>query len=93
MIFSEKCKSAWIVKGLKLKQIFWNFVQQLNTQHIFHPLTQNTIKAFKFRAQAIFSLLEKTHPPGSQNLSSRNFFIILHYKYPKKLYISKAGYW
>ena len=32
------------------------------------------IKAFKFRAQAIFSLLEKTHPPGSQNLSSRNFF-------------------
>ena len=35
---------------------------------------QNTIRAFKFRAQAIFSLLEKTHPPGSQNLSSRNFF-------------------
>jgi hypothetical protein len=29
---------------------------------MFHPLTQNTIKAFKFRAQAIFSLLEKTHP-------------------------------
>jgi hypothetical protein len=50
----------WIVKGLKLKQIFWNFVQQLNTQHIFDPLTQNTIKAFKSRAQAIFSLLEKT---------------------------------
>ena len=34
------------------------------------------IKAFKFRAQAISSLLEKTHPPGSQNLSSRIFFII-----------------
>ena len=32
------------------------------------------IKAFKFRAQAIFSLFEKTHPPGSQNLSSGNFF-------------------
>jgi hypothetical protein len=47
------------------------------------------IKAFKFLAQAIFSLLEKTHTPGSQNLSSRNFFIILHYKYPKKLYIYK----
>ena len=31
------------------------------------------IKAFKFRAQAIFSLSEKTPPPGSQNLSSRNF--------------------
>ena len=29
---------------------------------MFHPLTPNTIKAFKFRAQAIFSLLEKTHP-------------------------------
>ena len=32
------------------------------------------IKAFKFRAQAIFNLLEKTHPPGSQNLSLRIFF-------------------
>jgi hypothetical protein len=31
------------------------------------------IKAFKFRAQAIFSLMEKTHTPGSQNLSSRIF--------------------
>ena len=45
------------------------------------------IKAFKFRAQAIFSLLEKTHTPGLQNLSSRIFFIILHtqrnYIYPK----------
>jgi hypothetical protein len=57
----EKCKFAWIVKGLELKHIFWNFVQQLNTQHSFHPLTQNTIKDFKSRAQAIFSLLEKTH--------------------------------
>jgi hypothetical protein len=33
----------------------------------------------KFRAQAIFSLLEKTYPRGLQNLSSRIFFIILHY--------------
>jgi hypothetical protein len=41
---------------------------------MFHLSTQNMIKAFKFRAQAIFSLLEKTHTPGSQNLSSRNFF-------------------
>ena len=33
------------------------------------------IKASKFRAQAIFSLLElKDTPPGSQNLSSRKFF-------------------
>ena len=52
---------------------------------MFHLSTQNLIKAFKFRVQAIFSLLEKT-PPGSQNLSSRIFFIILHYKYPKKLF-------
>jgi hypothetical protein len=51
-------------------------VQQLNTQHIFHPLTQNTIKGFKSRAQAIFSLLEKKHPPGLQNLSSS---ISFHY--------------
>ena len=41
---------------------------------MFHLSTQNMIKAFKFRAQAIFSLLEKTHRPGLQNLSSRNFF-------------------
>jgi hypothetical protein len=59
---------------------------------MFHLSTQNMIKAFKFRAQAIFSLLEKTHIPGSQNLSSRNFFHFLHYKYPKKLYTSKTGY-
>jgi hypothetical protein len=65
---------AWIVKGLKLKQIVWNCVQQLNTQHIFHPLTQNTIIAFKSCAQAIFSLLEKTHTPGLQNLRLRNIF-------------------
>ena len=41
---------------------------------MFHLSTQNMIKAFKFRVQAIFSLSEKTHTPGSQNLSSRNFF-------------------
>jgi hypothetical protein len=59
---------------------------------MFHLLTQNMIKAFKSRAQAIFSSLEKTHPPGLQNMSSKNFFIILHYKYPKKPYILKTGY-
>jgi hypothetical protein len=31
------------------------------------------IRAFKFRAQAMFSLFEKI-PPGSQNLSSGNIF-------------------
>jgi hypothetical protein len=72
--FRKKYKFEWIVKWLQLKQIVWKFVQQLNTQHIFHPLTQNTIKAFKSRAQAISSLFEKTHLPGLQNLSSRIFF-------------------
>jgi hypothetical protein len=43
------------------------------------------INAFKFRAQAIFSLLEKTTPPGSQNLCSIIFFIILVSKVPKEL--------
>jgi hypothetical protein len=37
-------------------------------------IQKHTIKAFKFRAQAILSLLEKTHPPGSQNLSWRKCF-------------------
>ena len=31
---------------------------------MFHLSTQNMIKAFKFRAQAIFNLLEKTHTPA-----------------------------
>ena len=44
------------------------------------------IKAFKSRAQAIFSLLEKTHPPGLQNLSSRIFFHYSTLEVPKKLY-------
>ena len=42
------------------------------------------IKAFKFRAQAIFILLEKTHPPGSQHLSSRNFFHYSTLQVPKE---------
>jgi hypothetical protein len=45
------------------------------------------IKAFKLRAQAIFSLLEKKPPPPVHKIWDREmFFIILHYKYPKKLY-------
>ena len=32
------------------------------------------MKTFTFRAQAIFSLLEKKHPPDLQNLSSSIFF-------------------
>ena len=77
------------LKGLKLKQIVWNFVQGLKTQQIFHLLTQNMIKAFKFRAQAIFILLKKTPlPPAcfTKFEFEKFFFIILHYKYPKKLY-------
>jgi hypothetical protein len=51
------------------------------------------IKAFKFRAKAIFSLLEKTPPPWLTKFEfDKFFFIILHYKYPKKLYTSKTGY-
>jgi hypothetical protein len=51
------------------------------------------IKAFKFRAQAIFNLLEKTPPPLVHKiLVPEIFFIILDYKYPKKLYTSKTGY-
>ena len=42
------------------------------------------IKAFKFRAQAIFNLLEKTNPPGSQNLSSRNVFHFSTLQVPKE---------
>jgi hypothetical protein len=45
------------------------------------------IKAFKLRAQAIFSLLEKTHTLAGKIWVREIFFIILHYKYSKKLYI------
>ena len=34
-------------------------------------------KAFKFRAQIIFSFLEEKQPPGSQNLSSQIILIIV----------------
>jgi hypothetical protein len=71
-----------MAKGLKVKQIVWNFVQQLNTQHICHPLTQNTIKAFKSRAQATFSMLEKPPPLVYKIWVREIFFIILHYKFP-----------
>jgi hypothetical protein len=50
------------------------------------------IKAFKFCAQAIFSLLENTHPLVHKIWVEEIFSIILHYKYPKKLYIYKTGY-
>jgi hypothetical protein len=42
------------------------------------PLTQNAIKAFEFRAQAIFSLLEKKHP------------LVLHYGHSRNLNITKT---
>jgi hypothetical protein len=51
------------------------------------------IKAFKFRAQVIFSLLEKTPPLVHKIRVRENFFIIWHlYKYAKKLYTSKTAY-
>jgi hypothetical protein len=46
-------------------------------------------KAFKFRAQAIFNLLEKTHSPGSQNLSSRIFSSLSYIISTKRNYIHK----
>jgi hypothetical protein len=70
-----------------MNQIVWNFVQRLNTQHIFHPLTQNTILAFKSRAQAIFTLSENTPPLVYKICVREIYFIILHYKYPKEPYI------
>ena len=53
-------------------------MQQLNTQHIFHPLTQNTIIAFKSRAQAIFSLSEKTHPRWFTKFVFAKFFSLFY---------------
>jgi hypothetical protein len=32
-LFRKKCKFAWIVKGLKLKQIVWNFAQELKNHY------------------------------------------------------------
>jgi hypothetical protein len=49
------------------------------------------MKAFEFRGQAIFSLLEKTHPLVYKIWVREIFFIVLHYKYPKKLYYQKLG--
>jgi hypothetical protein len=43
---------------------------------MFHPLTQNTIKAFKSRAQAIFSLLEKTPPPRFTKFEFMNCILV-----------------
>ena len=43
------------------------------------------IKAFKFRAQAVFSLLEKTHPPWLTKFEFEKFFSLL--------YIIREGEW
>jgi hypothetical protein len=56
---------------------------------MFHLSAQNMIKAIQFRSQAIFRLLEKTHTPWFTKFEFEIFFIILHYKYPKKLYYQK----
>ena len=45
---------------------------------MFHPLTQNTIKAFTFCAQAIFSLLEKTPPPWFTKFEFEKLFSLFH---------------
>jgi hypothetical protein len=36
------------------------------------------IKAFKFRAEAIFSVLEKTHPPWFPKFEFDNFFSLFY---------------
>ena len=43
---------------------------------MFHLLTQNMIKAFKFRAQAIFSLSEMTHTPLFYIIYIKNWILI-----------------
>jgi hypothetical protein len=40
--------------------------------------TQNTIKAFKIRAQAIFSLLEKKHHPAWSTKFEFEYFLLLY---------------
>jgi hypothetical protein len=42
----------------------------------FHPLTQNTIKAFKSSAQAIFSLLETVLPFARKFPCKRKFWYL-----------------
>jgi hypothetical protein len=45
------------------------------------------MKTFTFRAQAIFSLLEKKRPPDLQNLSSSIFFPLFYiYGYSSQAY-------
>jgi hypothetical protein len=59
--------------------LFTSIIASLKIQQIFHSLTRNTIKAFKFRAQAVFSLWEKKQARhGLHNLSSV-FFPSLFY--------------
>jgi hypothetical protein len=72
--FRKKCKFAWMVKGFKLKQIVWNFVQQLNTQHIFHPLTQNTILLNLVRKP--FLVFCNRHPPLVYKIWVRSYIYI-----------------
>jgi hypothetical protein len=58
-------------------------------QQVFHPLTrQNTIKAFKFRAQAIFSLLEKTLPWFTK-FEFEKFFSIFYLISTQRSYIDQ----
>ena len=62
-------------------------MQQLNTQHIVHPLTQNTIKSFKSRAQVIFNLLENTHPPPPRWFTKFEFLSLFYIISTQRTYI------
>ena len=62
-------------------------MQQLNTQHIVHPLTQNTIKSFKSRAQVIFNLLEKAPPLPPRWFTKFEFFSLFYIISTQRTYI------
>ena len=57
---------------------------------MFHLLTQNTISFdIKFRAQAIFSLLEKTPPPWFTKFEFENFFSLFYIISAQRSYIDQ----
>ena len=56
---------------------------------MFHLSTQNMIKAFKFRAQAIFSLLEKTPPPWFTKFEFEKCFPFFYIISTQRSYIHK----
>jgi hypothetical protein len=89
-LYSAKNKRlSDVLKGLKLNQNVWNFEQQYKLDK--DPVHQLKITfAFKFCAQAISYLLDKTHPPEFSKFKFNFFSFILHYKYPNNAYTPKT---